>query len=80
MPIITVRNVPDSVYLDIQKEAKKENRSLNGQVLHIFQEYMKQKKPTEEILKEIEDLHAKVGHSINFNPDQVKSMIEEGRP
>lgn len=80
MPVITVRNVPDAVYREIQKEAQVEKRSLNSQCLFIFEEHLKLKKPTEQILKEIDDLHARVGHSINYTPDQVKALIEEGRP
>ncbi|MBU3918006.1 hypothetical protein KKA14_20960 [bacterium] len=79
MATITVRNVPDSVYRDLQKESKKENRSLNGQVLQIFKDYINQKKPTETILKDIEALHEKVG-SINFSQEEIKTIIEEGRP
>ena len=77
--MITVRDIPDEVYREIKKEAQDENRSLNKQCLHILKKFAKQKQPTAEVLKEIEALHVRVG-SINLNPDEVKAMIEEGRP
>jgi hypothetical protein len=79
MPVITVRNVPDHIYKEIKKAAQSEKRSLNNQCLYIFEQFSEKSKPAEVVLNEIKALRDRVG-PINYSPEEVKALIEEGRP
>jgi plasmid stability protein len=38
MVSITIKNIPDMIYSAVKKRAKKNHRSINGEILHILEE------------------------------------------
>ena len=81
MPNITIREIPDVLYQDIKKMAEEERRSINNQIIYSLSQYMKNEKSTEQRLTEIRKLRQAMSVK-EFHPtqEQLKEMIEEGRP
>ncbi|MCA1795674.1 MAG: hypothetical protein LC660_17720 [Desulfobacteraceae bacterium] len=81
MPNITIREIPDVLYQDIKKMAEEERRSINNQIIYSLSQYMKNEKSTEQRLAEIRKLRQAINVK-EFHPtqEQLKEMVEEGRP
>jgi len=81
MPNITIREIPDVLYQDIKKMAEEERRSINNQIIYSLSQYMKNEKSTEQRLAEIRKLRQAINVK-EFQPtqEQLKEMVEEGRP
>lgn len=81
MPNITIREIPDVLYQDIKKMAEEERRSINNQIIYSLSQYVKNEKSTEQRLAEIRKLRQAINVK-EFHPtqEQLKEMVEEGRP
>ncbi len=81
MANITIRDIPDTLFQDLKKQAKKERRSVNSQIIQGLSEYIAKKKPTKYVLQEIRELRESIDTK-GFNPtqEQLKALVEEGRP
>jgi antitoxin FitA len=81
MPNITIREIPDVLYQDIKKMAEEERRSINSQIIYSLSQYVKNEKSTEQRLAEIRKLRQAINVK-EFHPtqEQLKEMVEEGRP
>ena len=81
MPNITIREIPDVLYQDIKKMAEEERRSINSQIIYSLSQYVKNEKSFEQRLAEIRKLRQAVNVKA-FHPtqEQLKEMVEEGRP
>jgi plasmid stability protein len=45
MPTLTIKNVPDELYLELRKMAAEERRSLNGEVIHLLEHAVRGRRP-----------------------------------
>ncbi|WP_024336520.1 Arc family DNA-binding protein [Desulfotignum balticum] len=81
MPNITIREIPDVLYQDIKKMAEEERRSINSQIIYNLSQYVKNEKSTEQRLAEVRKLRQAINVK-DFHPtqEQLKEMVEEGRP
>ncbi len=81
MPNVTIRDIPDDIFQDIKLFARKERRSFNSQLIVGLSMYVESKKSGTQKLKEIRRLRENIDAK-GYSPSQeeLKSMIEEGRP
>lgn len=81
MPNVTIRDIPASIFQDLKHFAHKERRSLNSQLIVGLSEYVERKKSGSWKLSEIQKFRASIDVK-GYSPSQeeLKSMIEEGRP
>lgn len=81
MPNITIRNIPDVLYQDIKRFAQKDHRSINSQIIHGISEYVSRKKSAAKVIKEIREIHANIqAQGFELSPEEMKKVIEQGRP
>jgi hypothetical protein len=58
VPTLNIRNVPEKVVATLKRNAKKNGRSLNAEVVMALKDYDEQHTRTEELLRELDELHA----------------------
>lgn len=58
MPALHIRNVPPKVIATLKRRAKENGRSLNAEVVELLKEYDERHTRTEELLRELDELHA----------------------
>ncbi len=81
MPNITIRGIPGVLYQDIKRLAEEEHRSINNQIIHGISEYVSRKKSAERVIKEIKEIHSNIDvKGFELSPEEMKKVIEEGRP
>ncbi len=67
MANMTIRNVPDSLYRRLKKEAKSEGRTLSAHVIHLLQQTARRRPSAGERLEELERLVAKQPYTGNLS-------------
>ncbi len=81
MAVLTVRNIPDDLYLDLKKKAGKARRSLNNEVIHLIEEGLHSDRPSkEEMLRQADELRQRLAHLSPLTDDLIRQAKEEGRP
>ncbi len=79
MVTLTIKNVPPEIYERIKIQAKKNHRSINGEVISIIEKALSippiDVKATLERTKKIRELTA---HYV-ITADEIEKMINEGR-
>ena len=80
MPVLTIKNIPDSLYEQLKSAAELHRRSINSEVLVCLEKALVVKKTTpNDRLKRIEQLRASIKPS-NITLDDIDAAIENGRP
>lgn len=79
MPAITLKNIPDDLYVKIKKSAELNFRSINSEILFRLKSSMAQKKPEiDYLLSRIHDLHSDLKMPI-LNDKMIDLAKNEGR-
>ena len=80
MPNITIRDIPDVLYQDIKYFARKNHRSINGQIIHGISKYISRKKPAVKVIEEIRNIHDSIDvKGFELSPEEMNKIIEKGR-
>ncbi len=80
MPSITLKNIPDNIYLALKQRAELHHRSLNGEVIHCLEEVVMPKRISrEQIMENLRAMREEIGPGAALSPEEIKAAIEEGR-
>ncbi len=79
MPSITIKNIPDDLYLKLKENANLHRRSLNGEILYCLEKALKVRRiDPDAFLARLEEIQ----YSISLPPltdEFLKQAKEEGR-
>ncbi len=82
MRTLSIKNVPDELYLELQAQAQRNHRSMNREVVALLDNGLNGKKIYEDnksVLEEMRRLRARVAGP-PFTLEEIQQAIEEGRP
>lgn len=87
MPSITLKGMPDDVYEALKARAQRNQRSLNGEILHILRGMTTGYRPPptpeeiEALFASLDQLHARLrAQGFVFDPALVEDARHDGRP
>ncbi len=80
MANITLKNIPDSLFEQLRRKAKLNERSLNSEILFMLKHYLsdENRPDVEKIIQRAQQFRAKVKGSLSL--DEIEKSINEGRP
>lgn len=79
MPSITVKNIPESIYNKIKKQAESQHRSMNSEIIACLEKSVEPERVfPDEILRQARMMRNKVRGRISA--EEIQSAIDEGRP
>ncbi len=79
MASITVKNIPDELYTKLKISASLNRRSINNEMIHCIESVlMPQRLSVSEKIMRAKRIRIQIG-SEEFDPDEIKKAIEEGR-
>lgn len=81
MPNLTLKNVPDDLYLELKKRAEEHRRSLNSEIIYTLEQMVREpragyERPT---LAEIRALRERI-NAPPLTDEFLDEAINEGRP
>ncbi|MEJ2053031.1 MAG: Arc family DNA-binding protein [Calditrichaceae bacterium] len=80
MPSITIKNIPDRIYVQIKRSAKLNYRSINAEIIYRLQNSLEHKpKNVKQIIKEIEEIQANSSMP-KLTDDFLRDAKNTGRP
>lgn len=78
MPSITVKNIPDSIYNKLKKQAEIQHRSMNSEIIACLERSVEPKQVSpDEILRQARMMRKKVKESVSA--EEVQHAIDQGR-
>ncbi len=80
MANLTVRNVPEKVYAEIQLDARRNRRSINAEILSLFAdraEMNRRRRGAAKAMKRIDKLWKRIGHMYPNQPDSAVLIRED---
>ena len=79
MPAITLKNIPDDLYIKIKKSAELNFRSINSEILFRLKSSIAQKKPeVDYLLSQIHNINRQI-HISMLNDKLIDQAKNEGR-
>ena len=81
MANLTVRNIPEKDYAELQQDAKQNRRSINAEVLRLLADKAamnRRRRHAAKAMKRIDKLWKRIGHKYPNQPDSV-DLIREDR-
>jgi plasmid stability protein len=81
MANLTVRNIPEKDYAEIQLDAKQNRRSINAEILSLVAdraEMNRRRRHAAKAMKRIDKLWKRIGHKYPNQPDST-ALIREDR-
>jgi len=79
MPSITVKNIPDSIYNKLKKQAEAQHRSMNSEIIACLERSVEPKQVSpDEILRQARMMRKKVKGSVSA--EEIQNAIDQGRP
>jgi plasmid stability protein len=80
MVTITVKNIPEEIYEKIKTQAKANRRSVNSEIISIFEHAVQKRTPrdVQEILERARKVRELTAH-YTTTAEEIKSRIDEGR-
>ena len=81
MRTMTLKNIPEDLYSRFKDLAKKNQRSLNGEVLFALQTYLltrKERPSAEEVVRQAREFREKI--KVVLTDEEIERAINEGRP
>ncbi len=79
MASITVKNIPDDLYMEIKESAKIHERSINSEIIYRLRQCLSSRKTNpEKLVARIEAIH-KDTDVPQLTDDMIKKAKEEGR-
>ncbi len=80
MPTITIKNIPDILYEKVKKNAQRNHRSINSEVIHCIEQAVRSSKvDPDAFLLKIEALRKQI-EAPPLTDDFLRQAKEEGRP
>ncbi len=80
MPSITLKNIPDALYVRLKRAARAHHRSLNGEVLHRLETSLKTDAVSAgERLERLRGVQPDIPPD-SLSLDEILAAVEEGRP
>ena len=80
MPALTIKNIPDDLYIELKLVAEQHHRSINSEVIMCLKHSLFPKKVSaEERLTEIRALRAQIAPNA-LTEEEIEQAINEGRP
>jgi plasmid stability protein len=81
MANITLKNIPDKTYTLLKDRAKRNQRSINSEIIIAIRNHVQAEKPSpEEILAKAREFRSKIKVNFSLTPEEIKNAINEGRP
>ncbi|MGF1671787.1 MAG: Arc family DNA-binding protein [Balneolaceae bacterium] len=79
MPSITVKNIPDSIYNKLKKQAEAQHRSMNSEIIACLERSVDPRRvSSDEILYQARMMRKKVRGSVSA--EEIQDAIDQGRP
>lgn len=81
MPALTIKNIPDDIYLTLKQVAEIHRRSINSEVIFCLESALmpkKKLKPTEQLAR-VESLRSAIPANV-ITADEISNAIDNGRP
>ncbi len=81
MPNLTVRNIPEREYAELQRDAKQSGRSINAEILKLFAdkaEMNRRRRHAAKVMKRIDKITDEIARRYPNQPDSV-DLIREDR-
>ena len=80
MPNITLRGIPDDIHMELKAAAKRNHRSLNGEILaRLTRSVRPLPADRAELLQRIEERRDAIG-SIDLDDETIRELRNQGRP
>lgn len=81
MANITLKNIPDKAYELLKERAKRNQRSINSEIIMAIKNHLHLEKPSpDEILAKAREFRSKIKVNLSLSPEEIKNAINEGRP
>lgn len=78
MTQITLKKLPDKVYLELKKRAKRYKRSLNSEIIHTLEKStMSSEFDPEELIEKVKQIHSKI--KVRTNRKDIQEAKNWGR-
>lgn len=79
MANITLKNIPDKDYELLKERAKRNQRSINSEIIVAIKNHLHLEKPSpDEILAKAREFRNKI--KVKLSLDEIENAINEGRP
>jgi plasmid stability protein len=79
MASITLKNIPEALHQNLREQAARHHRSIHGEILAILEAYVRPpQKSAEQILAEIQELHARMPN-VWAAAEDIDRYKKEGR-
>ncbi len=80
MASITIKNIPEPLYLALKSSAATNHRSINGEVIFRLKEaLLPQRASRDELLDQIRQMREEIGQGAALSPEEIEAAINEGR-
>ena len=80
MPNITLRGIPDDIHMELKAAAKRNHRSLNGEILaRLTRSVRPLPADRAELLERIEERRDAIG-SVDLDDEPIRELRNQGRP
>ncbi len=81
MPNLTVRNIPEKDYAELQQDARQNRRSVNAEILKLLAdkaEMNRRRRHAAKVMKRIDNIREEIARKYPNQPDSV-DLIREDR-
>jgi plasmid stability protein len=79
MANVTLKNIPDNAYELLKERAKRNQRSINSEIIVAIRNHVHLDKPNpEEILAKAREFRSKI--KVKLSPEEIENAINWGRP
>jgi plasmid stability protein len=79
MANVTLKNIPDKTYELLKERAKRNQKSINSEIIMAIRNHVHLEKPSpEEILAKAREFRSKI--KIKLSPKEIEDAINWGRP
>ena len=80
MASITIKNIPEPLYLALKNSAATHHRSINGEVIFRLEEALLPRRVSrDELLDQIRRVREEIGKGAALSPEEIEAAINEGR-
>lgn len=80
MPMLTLKNIPDEIYLRLKEAARLHHRSMNSEILYCLEHVLRSRKiDVQERLSTARKIRL-MTHSHRLTDDQLDEIKGDGRP
>lgn len=81
MPFLTIKNIPDEIYLSLKESARRNRRSLNREAIVLLEGSLKpRRRGIDETMASLQRLHARLAGLPPLDDDFLETAKSQGRP